>query len=37
MAEEPGTVHMHRWWPVGPKLAFDQMAAAVPEIMDIYL
>jgi hypothetical protein len=23
-----------RWWPVGPKLVFDQMAAPVPEIMD---
>jgi hypothetical protein len=22
------------WWPVGPKLAFDQMAARVPVIMD---
>jgi hypothetical protein len=22
------------WWPVGPKLIFDQMAAQVPEIMD---
>jgi hypothetical protein len=22
------------WWPVGPKLVFDQMAAPVPEIMD---
>jgi hypothetical protein len=23
------------WWPVGSKLVFDQMAALVPEIMDI--
>jgi hypothetical protein len=23
------------WWPVGPKLVFDQMAAPVPEIMDV--
>jgi hypothetical protein len=37
-----GKVHMggrglHRgwWWPVGPKLVFDQMAAPVPEIMDV--
>jgi hypothetical protein len=22
------------WWPVGPKLVFDQMASLVPEIMD---
>jgi hypothetical protein len=22
------------WWPVGPKLVFDQMAAPVSEIMD---
>jgi hypothetical protein len=22
------------WWPVGPKLVSDQMAAPVPEIMD---
>jgi hypothetical protein len=22
------------WWPVGPKLVFDQMAAPVPEIKD---
>jgi hypothetical protein len=22
------------WWPVGPKLVFDQMAAVVPKIMD---
>jgi hypothetical protein len=22
------------WWPVGPKLVFDQMAAPVPESMD---
>jgi hypothetical protein len=23
------------WWPVGPKLAFDQTAAPILEIMDI--
>jgi hypothetical protein len=41
MAETLGTVYMHgrglrqgRWWPVGPKLDFDKMAAPVPEIMD---
>jgi hypothetical protein len=41
MAEALGTVHMlgrgllkKCWWPVGPKLLFDQMAARVPEIMD---
>jgi hypothetical protein len=22
-----------RWWPVGPKLIFNEMAAPVPEIM----
>jgi hypothetical protein len=22
------------WWPVGPKLIFDQMVATAPEIMD---
>jgi hypothetical protein len=39
MAEVLGTVRMHRrgllrwwWWPVGPKLVFDQMAASVLEI-----
>jgi hypothetical protein len=41
MAELLGTVHtlengLLRWfyWPVSPKLAFDRMAAPVPEIMD---
>jgi hypothetical protein len=42
MAEALGTVHTLRrgllrgwWWrPIGPKLAFDQMVAPVPEIMD---
>jgi hypothetical protein len=36
-----GTVHtrgrglLREWlWSVGPKLAFDQMAASVPQIMD---
>jgi hypothetical protein len=24
-----------QWWPVSPKLEFDQMEAAVPEIMDV--
>jgi hypothetical protein len=24
-----------RWWPVVPMLVFDQMAAPVPEIMDV--
>jgi hypothetical protein len=23
-----------RWWPVGPKLVFDQMADPIPEIME---
>jgi hypothetical protein len=42
MAEALGTVHTRgrgllrgRWWAVGPKLAFDQMAASVSEIMDM--
>jgi hypothetical protein len=42
MAEALEAVHTCRmgllrvwWWPVGPKLIFDQMAAPVPEIMDI--
>jgi hypothetical protein len=41
MAEALGTVHVcgmglfrERWWPVGRKLAYGQMAAPVPEIMD---
>jgi hypothetical protein len=41
MAEALGTVHMRGrgllqqcWFPVGPKLVSDQMATAVPEIMD---
>jgi hypothetical protein len=41
MVEELEMVHtcgrallQGRWWPVGPKLVFDQMAAPVPEIMD---
>jgi hypothetical protein len=41
MAELLGTMHtcgrgLHQrlWWPVGPKLVFDQMAAWVQEIMD---
>jgi hypothetical protein len=25
------------WWPVGPKLVFHDMAAPVPEIMDVSL
>jgi hypothetical protein len=29
-----GVTSRGRWWPVGPKLGFDQMAALVPEIMD---
>jgi hypothetical protein len=44
MAQVLGTVHtrgrgqFRGWqWPVGPKLIFDQMAAAVPEIMDGFL
>jgi hypothetical protein len=41
MAEALGTVHTpwrgllrEWWWPVDPKLVFDQLAASVPEIMD---
>jgi hypothetical protein len=41
MSQTPRTVHMRgigllrwRWWPLGPKLVFDQMAALVPDIMD---
>jgi hypothetical protein len=41
MAEALGKVHARRrglvrqwWWPEGPKLVFDQMAAPVPEIMN---
>jgi hypothetical protein len=41
MAEALGIVHMRGkgllqgcWWPVCPKLIFDQMAKPVPEIMD---
>jgi hypothetical protein len=41
MAESLGTVHTRRrgllwgwWWPLGPKLVFDQMATPVPVIMD---
>jgi hypothetical protein len=41
MAEALKTLNMRgrgllrgRWWPVGPKLVFDQMAAAFPEIID---
>jgi hypothetical protein len=41
MAESLGTVHTHVegwlrgwWWPVSPKLVFDQVTASVPEIMD---
>jgi hypothetical protein len=41
MAEAWGTVHTLGkgllrgwWWPVGPKLVFDQMAAPVPEIIN---
>jgi hypothetical protein len=44
LAETLGTVHTRgigllreRWWPLGPKLIFDQMAAPVPDIMDGYL
>jgi hypothetical protein len=40
MAEALGTVHIRGWglirgwwWPVSPKLLFDQMAAPIPEIM----
>jgi hypothetical protein len=40
-AEIPRTVHTRergllrgRWWPVSPRLAFDQIAARVQEIMD---
>jgi hypothetical protein len=40
-AETLGIAHTHGrgllqgcWWPVGPKLVFDQTAALVPEIMD---
>jgi hypothetical protein len=39
MSEMLGALHMCRtgllqgsWWPIGPTLAFDQMAAPVPEI-----
>jgi hypothetical protein len=42
-AETLETVHIHgrgllQWWrrPVGPKLVFDQLAEAVPEIMDFW-
>jgi hypothetical protein len=24
------------WWPVGPKLVFDQMTARVPEVTDTF-
>jgi hypothetical protein len=41
IAEALGTVHTHergllqgQWWPIGPKLILDQMAAPVPEIGD---
>jgi hypothetical protein len=41
MAEVLGQVHkggsellQGRWWPVGPKLVFNQKAALAPEIMD---
>jgi hypothetical protein len=40
MVEMLGTVHTCRrgllrgWWPVGPKLIFDQTTVSVPEIMD---
>jgi hypothetical protein len=41
MADSPGTAHARGrellrgwWWPVGPKLVFEQMAASVPEITD---
>jgi hypothetical protein len=34
MVEVLGPVHRGCWWPVGLKLAYDQMAATVPEIMD---
>jgi hypothetical protein len=41
MGELLGMVHMCRmgllwgwWWPVDPKLVFDQMTAPAPEIMD---
>jgi hypothetical protein len=41
MTEALGTVHMRRrgllqgwWWPVGPKLVFNLMAAPLPKIMD---
>jgi hypothetical protein len=41
MAEAMGTVLTRgrrllrkRWWPVGPKLVFDQIASPVMEIMD---
>jgi hypothetical protein len=41
MAELLGMVHTHgrgllkgRWWPVGPKLVFDKMAAPILENMD---
>jgi hypothetical protein len=40
VAKALGTVHTRGrgllqgwWWPVGPKLVYDQMAAPVPEIM----
>jgi hypothetical protein len=29
-----GRLLLWSWWPVGPKLHFDQMTAPVPEIMD---
>jgi hypothetical protein len=42
MAGALGTVHKRRrallqgwWWPVGPKLVFDQMAAPILEIMNM--
>jgi hypothetical protein len=41
MGEALGTVHTRergplrgRWWPVGPKLVFDQLTAPVPEFID---
>jgi hypothetical protein len=41
MAEAMRKVHTcgrdllrRQWWPVGPKLVFDQMPTPVPEIMD---
>jgi hypothetical protein len=32
-----GEYYESDWWPVEPKLVFDQMAAPVPGVMDVSL